>query len=32
MTAATAFPPGYMVAPMTRAEAEQLGNWAAEEG
>jgi len=32
MTAANIFPPGYTVAPMTRAEADQLGNWAGEEG
>lgn len=32
MTAATAFPPGYVIAPMTRDEADMLGAWAAEEG
>jgi len=32
MTAATVFPAGYTVVPMTRAEADQLGGWAADEG
>jgi len=32
MNAAAAFPSGYELAPMTRIEADQLGNWAAEEG
>ncbi|HVI89117.1 MAG TPA: GNAT family N-acetyltransferase [Dongiaceae bacterium] len=32
MTAAAAFPPGYEIGPMMRTEADQLGNWAAEEG
>jgi ribosomal protein S18 acetylase RimI-like enzyme len=32
MTNANSFPPGYEVASMTRAEADQLGDWAAAEG
>lgn len=32
MTRTDSFPPGYAIAPMTRAEADQLGDWAAEEG
>lgn len=32
MTGTNGLPPGYKIAPMTRAEADQLGVWAAEEG
>ncbi len=32
MTRIEGFPPGYDIAPMTRTEADQLGDWAAEEG
>lgn len=32
MTQTEGFPSGYQIAPMTRAEADQLGDWATEEG